>query len=46
MKQSFLLYMQECLQKVNNLVGDQKKEVRFGSWNAVEVSCVTLSDAQ
>lgn len=27
----------ECLQKVNNLVGDQKKDVRFGSWNTVEI---------
>jgi hypothetical protein len=32
--------VQECLQKVNNLVGEQKKDVRFSSWNAVEVSCV------
>ena len=30
---------------MNNLVGEQKKEVRFSSWNAVEVCCMTLNDA-
>ena len=34
--------VQECLMKVNSLVGEEKKEVRFSSWNAVEVHNVTL----
>lgn len=35
---SFLDVLQEILKKIRDLVAEEKKDVRFGVWNANEVS--------